>query len=115
MKKFAVIFEFNHGPAQVEVMADDWQSAIAAARCKEAGAPVPEFISAVAFEIKLGGSRSGSGNRRRRKLVKEPRTIKKQIRWTQKEWAQITTSAKAAGRSVVDYQREMILREMNDE
>ena len=110
MKKYAVTFDFKHGSVTVEVMADDQQSAIVVARCKEAGPPVPDFIPASAIEIKHGGIRSGSGNRKRRKLVDEPRTIKKQIRWTEKEWQQVVVAAEAAGIDVADYQRKMILK-----
>ena len=109
MKKFAVTFQFNHGHVTVGVLADDEQSAIAAARCKEAGSPVPEFIPATVIEIQHGGARKGSGNRQRKKLVKEPRTVKRQIRWTMTEWEQIALAAAAAGQSVADYQREKIL------
>ncbi len=109
MKKFAVTFQFQHGPVTVEVFATDIESSIATARCKEAGPPVPECVPATATEIKHGGARKGSGNRKRKQLVKEPRIIKRQIRWTMTEWEQIVLAAAAAGQSVADYQREKIL------
>ena len=104
-------FQFNHGPVTVEVAdADSRESAIAAARCQEVGAPVPESISAEAVEIKHGGARTGSGNRKRKKLVKEARDIKKQIRWTATEWEKIKAAAAAAGMTDVEYQRSKILK-----
>ncbi len=109
MKKFAVTFQFQHGPVTVDVLADDEQGAITVARCKEAGPPVPEFIPATAIEIQHGGARKGSGNRKRKQLVKEPRTIKKQLRWTEKEWQQVVAAAEASGVDVADYQRGKIL------
>ncbi len=109
MKKHAVTFQFNHGPVTVDVLAKDFDSAIAFARCKEAGSPVPDSIPASAVEIKHGGARSGSGNKVRRKLVKESRDIKKQIRWTATEWKHIEAAAAAAGMETVDYQRSKIL------
>ena len=109
MKKFAVTFQFQHGPVTVEVLAVDDTSAIATARCKEAGSPVPEFIPATATEIQHGGARKGSGNRKRKQLVKEPRTIKRQIRWTETEWQQVVAAAETSGVDVADYQRGKIL------
>jgi len=110
MSKWRVTFQFRHGDVEVIVAeASDCEAAIATARCQEVGAPVPDFIPATAVEITHGGARSGSGNRVRKRLVKERRDIKKQIRWTRSEWEQIERDAKAAGMQTFDYQRFKIL------
>jgi hypothetical protein len=109
VNKYEVTFKFKSVDAVVEVLAADETSAIAAARCKEAGPPVPDSIPAFAVEIMHGGARKGSGNRARRSLVDEARSIKKQLRWTQREWVQIEAAARAAKKTVAEYQRCKIL------
>jgi hypothetical protein len=110
MKRYEVTFHFDScGPIPVLVEADDVVSAEAAARCKEVGNPVPDIIRASVVEVKHGGARHGSGNKQRRKLVKESRSVKKQIRWTKNEWSQVEEQAKKAGMRVSAYQRLKIL------
>ena len=70
---------------------------------------MPEHIAATVKQVEHGGAREGSGNRKRRKLVAEPRTIKKQIRWTAAEWQQIKSEAARLGMTAANYQRMRIL------
>jgi len=51
-----------------------------------------------------GGRPPGSLSR------KPTRTVIKQIRWTEAEWAEVERRAEEAGKPVVRYQREVLLK-----
>lgn len=71
---------------------------------------VMDDVPAVAVEISAGGKRKGAGAKAGSKRVASPRTVKKQIKWTKEEWAQIEKWAEDAGQNVTDYQRAKLLR-----
>jgi len=54
-----------------------------------------------------GGPGRGGG----RKPAKEPRNIKKMIRWTMAEWVIVVEEAIKAGETVSEYQRRKVLAE----
>ena len=113
MKQFDVVFNFRHGDVHVDIEAEDGDQAIAKARSRDYP-PVPDFIEATATYSGRGGKREGSGGKAGAKRVAEPRTVKKQICWTEKEWSKIEEGAKNAGVDVASFQRKLIIRFLED-
>lgn len=106
--QFDVTFKFENCSATVTVDAPTWMQAVAKARVKEYP-PVPDDIPATVEYSGPGGKRQGAGVKQGSIRTAEPRKIKRQICWTEKEWAQIEAGAKEAGLSSADYQRGLIL------
>ena len=107
--KFDVTFQFEHCCPTITVDAENGAEAIKKARERDYP-PVPDNIPACFAYSGPGGKRNGAGVKQGSSRAKEPRTIKKQIRWTEAEWAEVESKAKAAGVDIATYQRNLILK-----
>ena len=59
--------------------------------------------------MKQGGKRPGAGRPKGSGKLDEPRSVRKLIRWTEREWAEVEKRAALVNLSAVDYQRNRIL------
>lgn len=57
--------------------------------------------------------RGGAGRGQGRKVSEDPRSIRKQLRWTEAEWNLVETIAGKKNLSVADFQRSAILGKCN--
>lgn len=105
--KFDVTFYFENCSPTVTVEVDHEDEAIGKARLRDFP-PVPDDILASCVYSGSGGKREGAGVKHGSIRTTEPRTIKKQIRHTKKEWQFIEKEAEASGLDIADYQREIL-------
>lgn len=110
MNKYKVTFHFATCSPIVEVQADSNESAIVAARGLGGGEPVPVNIRTTVEKIARGGARIGAG-RKSGVTSGKARTVRKYIRWTDKDWRSIVDRAAAFGMSTADYQRSVLLQQ----
>lgn len=105
--QFDVTFFFISCTVTVTVDVGHKDEAIGAARLKEYP-HVPTDIPAKCVYSGPGGKRKGSGVKTGSIRTTDPRTVKKQIRHTKKEWQFIEKECEASGLNIADYQREIL-------